>query len=122
MPLRAEHLIPFDPAIVPWPTSPSDWFLCLTPEPPTRVWVEHALVDEVLRADRLNPDDTMNRHGTSIHIGARVAAKLEAEPGLVPEGHARSIGFAGTLVPMRVGRFGGETFVFRPRGEFEPNS
>jgi hypothetical protein len=117
--MKAEDLIPFDPAVVPWATTPSDWALCLVPEPECRVWVEHSLIRAMLEADGLNTDDIANIHGTFTAIGGKVAAAFDRPEHALPPNKVRMIRFAGNMVAMRVGRFGDDLFVFLPRPEFE---
>ena len=122
MDFNTESLLPFDPAILPWKTIPDDWALCIVPEPECRVWVEHALIRAMLEADFMNPDDVANIHGMFTTIGGKVAALLDRPGCVVHDGQVWAIKLEGNPVGMRMGRFGGEAFVFLPRPEFEGSS
>jgi hypothetical protein len=118
--MKAEDLIPFDPAVIPWETTPSDWALCLVPEPECRVWVEHRLIRDVLEAEDCDPDNLEYIHGLFTTIGGKVAEALANPSFALPTGKVRAMRFTGSTVDMRVGRFGADYFVFLPRPEFEP--
>jgi hypothetical protein len=111
----------FDLDAVPWPTTYPDWSLCLVPGGvpggPAKVWVECNLTLAVL-------GEGGDRYSAAFHdaftaIGGKVAKLLGDRPGVVIEGIVRTIKFTELSVPMRLGRFGGEVFVFLPRPEFE---
>jgi hypothetical protein len=106
----------FDPDEVPWPTTWGEWALCIVPDLGRRVWVEHALIAAMTDADRFS--DEYREY--FLAIGGRVARTLGERPGLVIEGMAREIAFASRPdVPVRIGTFGGQTFAFLPKPEFE---
>jgi hypothetical protein len=117
--MKAEDLLPFDPAVIPWETTPSDWALCLVPEPECRVWVEHALIRAMLEAEDRDPYNLGYIHSLFTAIGGKVAAALVAQGLELPPGKVRAMRFTGSPVDMRVGRFGTDDFVFLPRPEFE---
>lgn len=117
--MNAGDLIPFDPAIIPWPTHVSDWALCLTVDPKGRVWVEHELIHALLEAKHLD-HYMININSSLTEIGDNVAKLLERFPALLKDGYVCAIKFANNPVCMRIGLFDGETFVFLPKPEFEP--
>jgi hypothetical protein len=107
----------FDPATVPWPTTYSDWALCLVPALETHVWVEHILVARVLPGtERWDPA----YHSAFVAIGARVAALLAQRPGLlVLDKMVLSFQFSEARIDGRISLFGGQVFVFTPKPELE---
>jgi hypothetical protein len=119
-PMQAKDLIPFDPAGVPWTTTPDDWALCLVPTQERRIWIEHHLIRAVLEAQDRDPDSVANIHGVFTTIGDKVAAVINQPDFALSANQVREVQFTGSPVAMRVGRFGGDLFVFMPRPELEP--
>ena len=108
----------FNPDILPWETDPAEWGLCLVPARNLQVWIEQELLREIARSKDLEPSYD-KRHEILVTMGGKVGNFLAEHPEMVMDRKVRALQLTMCPLTMRIGFFGGDVFVFRPRPVFE---
>jgi hypothetical protein len=119
-----------DTSMIPFPTQPGDWFMCLCPAQDEVVFVEHALIVRAmfLRGEKVivkpeplggHPGWVRNfdekYRGYAVGFGGGVASWLRSALPERGDGTAYALESAGFGEPYHVAFFGGRTFAFVPR-------
>lgn len=133
MPL--EDYVLLDTSMVPWPTTPSDWYNCLVPKYDEAVFIEHSAIVTLMLSkgeDVIADPEPLDgglpgwaRNFSSRYseyaneMGFRVAKALHDQNIVRQDKAAMEFRFADHPKSFRMGFFGGKTFVFLPKPQFE---